>query len=94
MPLPGEKKRLIPIDHGMSIPETLDVCSYDLIWLSYSQADKPFSRKSLEYIRKIDIMQDIKQLEETFKFRPVCLRNLRISSTLLKKSAAAGLTLA
>ena len=33
-------------------------------------------------------------LEESFKFRPVCLRNMRISSTLLKKGTQAGLTLA
>lgn len=39
-------------------------------------------------------MKDIKLLEENFKFRPICLRNMRISSTLLKKSAEAGLTLA
>ena len=29
-----------------------------------------------------------------FKFRPICLRNMRISNMLLKKSALAGLTLA
>ena len=87
------KRRLIPIDHGLSIPDTLAVCSYDLAWLSFAQAEQPFSEKSLEYIRNIDIMQDIKMLEETFKFRPQCLRNMRISSTLLKKGAEAGLTL-
>jgi hypothetical protein len=88
------KRRLIPIDHGMSIPETLEVCSYDLIWLSFSQANKPFSQKSLNYIKSIDIMKDINLLEDIFKFRPICLRNMRISTTLLKKSAEAGLTLA
>lgn len=39
-------------------------------------------------------MADIENLEKTFKFRPQCLRNMRISSTLLKKGAKAGLTLA
>lgn len=33
-------------------------------------------------------------LEKSFKFRPRCLRNMRICSTLLKKGAAAGLNLA
>lgn len=88
------KRRLIPIDHGLSIPDTLAVCSYDLAWLSFTHAEQPFSAQSLEYIRSIDIMQDIKLLEETFKFRPQCLRNMRISSTLLKKGAEAGLSLA
>ena len=91
---PKIKRRLIPIDHGMSIPDSLEVCSFDLIWLSFSQAERPFSTKSLEYIKSIDIMKDIKNLEETFKFRPICLRNMRISSTLLKKAAEKNLTLA
>jgi len=60
---PGIKRRLIPIDHGMAIPETLEICNYDLIWLSYSQAEKPFSEKSLSYIRSIDVNNDIKLLE-------------------------------
>ena len=78
----------------MSISDTLNVCSFDLVWLAFSQAEEPFSKRSLEYIQNIDIMADIQMLEQKFKFRPQCLRNLRISSTLLKKGAAAGLTLA
>jgi len=67
---PKLKRKLIPIDHGLSIPDTLALCSYDLIWLSYSQAEQPFSAKSLAYIADIDIMADIKMLEDHFKFRP------------------------
>lgn len=88
------ERRLIPIDHGLSIPDTLQIQSWDLVWLSYSQANEPFSAKSLQYIRNIDIMEDIRMLEKNFKFRPKCLRNMRISCTLLKKGAEAGLTLA
>lgn len=86
-------RKLIPIDHGLSIPDTLALSSYDLIWLSYDQASKPFSKKSLDYIKNIDYMADIRMLEQTFKFRSQCLRNMRISCTLLKKGAEAGLTL-
>ncbi len=32
-------------------------------------------------------------LERAFHFRPICLRNIKISTLLLKKAAAAGLTL-
>jgi len=91
---PPAKRTLIPIDHGLSIPDTLAVSSFDLVWLSWAQAEIPFSERTLEYIKNIDIMADIQILESTFKFRPQCLRNLRISCTLLKKAAAAGLTLA
>ena len=48
----------------------------------------------MEYIEKLDIIKDIKILEKTFRFRPICLRNIRISSTLLQRGAKAGLTLA
>lgn len=48
----------------------------------------------MAYIEDIDIMEDIKMLESTFKFRPICLRNIRISTLLLKRGAEAGLNLA
>lgn len=53
----------------------------------------PFSAKSLSYIKKIDPVRDIQLIEKTFHFRPVCLRNIRISTTLLKSAAEEGLTL-
>lgn len=31
----AEGFRLVPIDHGLSIPDSLEVCSYDLAWLGY-----------------------------------------------------------
>ena len=81
-------RTLIPIDHGLCIPDNLAICTYDIAWLGWRQAEKPFSRKSLLFIDSIDITDDIKRLENSFKFRPVCLRNIRISTTLLKLSAA------
>ena len=29
-------RKLIPIDHGLSIPDNLGVCSFDICWLSWS----------------------------------------------------------
>lgn len=29
-------RKLIPIDHGLSIPDHLSICSYDICWLSWS----------------------------------------------------------
>jgi hypothetical protein len=42
--------KLIPIDHGLSLPDSLEICSYDLAWLSYKQAEQAFSQKTLNYI--------------------------------------------
>lgn len=61
-----EKFRLVPIDHGLSIPDTLSVNSYELAWLSFEQASLPFSQKSLDYIRSLDIKADIETLERYF----------------------------
>lgn len=33
-----KKFKLIPIDHGLCIPDNLAVCSFDLCWLSWRQA--------------------------------------------------------
>lgn len=31
----GDKHTLVPIDHGMTLPDNLEVCSFDLVWLSF-----------------------------------------------------------
>lgn len=85
--------KLYPIDHSLSIPDNLEVYSYDICWMDWEQAHVPFSTKSLAYIKKLDVLKDIKMLDTTFKFRRICLRNIRITGTLLKKGALAGLTL-
>ena len=85
---------MIPIDHGLSIPDSLEVSSWDLAWLSFSQAEKPFSQRTLDFIDSLDVERDLKLLERNFKIRPKCLRNMKISTILLKKAAACGLNLA
>jgi Phosphatidylinositol 3- and 4-kinase len=85
---------LVPIDHGLSIPDTLAINSYEVAWLSFEQASKPFSQRTLDYINQIDIIEDLKLLEARLPFRPICLRNMRISGTLLKIGASLSLTLA
>lgn len=32
----GKKFKLIPIDHGLSIPDSFEVQSYDLVWLDFA----------------------------------------------------------
>jgi len=52
-----------------------------------------FQKKSLEYIESINIMEDIRCLNELVKIRDISLKNFRISNILLKKCARNGLTL-
>jgi hypothetical protein len=70
------------------------VSSYDLAWLSYSQAEEQFSQRTLDYIKAINIDDDIKFVEKHFQVRPICLRNMKISTLLLQQAAQRGLTLA
>ena len=77
----------------MTIPDNLEVYSFDLVWLSYDQTSLPFSPKTLEYIQSLEIDSDVRLLEKNFDFRPICLRNIKISGILLKKAASLGLTL-
>ena len=43
-------KTLVPIDHGLCIPDNLAVCSFDLAWLAWRQAELPFSGRTMKFI--------------------------------------------
>jgi len=82
--------KLIPIDHSYSLPHSLDKAWFD--WIHWPQAKQPFCDETKQHIASIDIDSDCKVLQE-IGITPDSLRNFRISSTWLKKGAAAGLTL-
>jgi len=42
----------------------------------------------------LNIDGDVTTLEQSFEIRPICLRNMKCSSTLLKEGAKRGLNLA
>ena len=86
--------KLVPIDHGLTLPDSFQVSSYDLAWLSYSQAEEPFSERTLDYIKSLKVDEDIHFIEKHFQVRPVCLRNMKISTLFLQQAALKGLTLA
>jgi len=47
----------------------------------------------MDFLMQLDPLKDISTLKDTMPFRDKCLRNIRISTTLLKKGAEAGLSL-
>ena len=77
----------------MSIPDNLEVYPYEICWMDWDQTQAKFSETTLKYIESIDVLKDVKMLDHTFRFRKIWLRNIRITGTLLKKGASAGLTL-
>lgn len=89
----GEHGRtvLIPIDHGYCLPETFEDCTFE--WLYWPQARQPYSVETLEYINSLDAEEDIELLKfYGWDLPQESARILRISTMLLKKGAARGLT--
>lgn len=63
-PVTGQQiKRLVPIDHGLTVPDSLAIQSFDLAWLDFPQAEEPFSARTLDYIKRLDVDADIRLIE-------------------------------
>ncbi|KAF9601062.1 hypothetical protein IFM89_015988 [Coptis chinensis] len=66
-------------------------CTFD--WLYWPQARQPYDSDTIDYIRSLDAEEDIALLKFYGWDLPLqCARTLRISTMLLKKGAARGLT--
>lgn len=88
-----EAVELIPIDHGLCLPENLEDPYFE--WLHWPQASFPFSDEELEYIKNLDANKDVEMLRrELPMLRESCLRMLVLCTTFLQMAAAAGLCLA
>jgi hypothetical protein len=87
---PNGEYELVPIDHGLSLSPTLEHGWFD--WLMWPQAKQPFDDETKSYIQNIDIEADV-QLLMNLGVRLECIQTMKISTTLLKQAAAAGLTL-
>ncbi|KAJ0228701.1 Phosphatidylinositol 4-kinase gamma 7 [Hirschfeldia incana] len=84
---------LIPIDHGLCLPETLEDPYFE--WIHWPQASLPFSDEELEYIQKLDPLKDCEMLRrELPMIREACLRVLVLCTVFLKEAASYGLCLA
>lgn len=83
---------LIPIDHGLCLPETLEDPYFE--WIHWPQASIPFSGDELEYIKKLDPVRDCEMLRrELPMIREACLRVLVLCTIFLKEAAEFGLCL-
>jgi len=82
--------RLVPIDHAFILPSKLDNAYFE--WFTWKQAKTPFSAETLQYIADLDIEADANTLA-SLGIAEDCIRTMRLSTTVLKKGAAAGLSL-
>ncbi|KAK7307023.1 hypothetical protein VNO77_39715 [Canavalia gladiata] len=84
---------LIPIDHGLCLPETLEDPYFE--WIHWPQASIPFSEEELAYIDGLDPYHDCEMLRmELPMIREACLRVLVLCTIFLKEAAGYGLCLA
>ncbi|XP_010554261.1 PREDICTED: phosphatidylinositol 4-kinase gamma 7-like [Tarenaya hassleriana] len=84
---------LIPIDHGLCLPESLEDPYFE--WIHWPQASIPFSDDELDYIQSLDPLKDCDMLRtELPMIREACLRVLVLCTVFLKEAAAYGLCLA
>ncbi|CAN8291509.1 unnamed protein product [Cochlearia groenlandica] len=84
---------LIPIDHGLCLPETLEDPYFE--WIHWPQASIPFSEEELKYIANLDPFGDCEMLRRELPMvREASLRVLVLCTIFLKEAAAFGLCLA
>ncbi|KAJ6831543.1 phosphatidylinositol 4-kinase gamma 5-like [Iris pallida] len=89
----GSQTELIPIDHGLCLPESLEDPYFE--WIHWPQASIPFSDDELKYIANLDPVRDSDMLRmELPMVREACLRVLVLCTIFLKEAAAFGLCLA
>ena len=84
--------KLIPIDHAYSFPSCLEIGDFELCWMSWSQANEPFTEKEKAYIESINIIEDMERLNKYINLRPDCWKYFRISNIVLKVGTHYNLT--
>jgi hypothetical protein len=83
--LVGPNKQLIPIDHGLSLPDSFSISEYDMCWMSWGHIKDEMSQDCRRQIDAIDIDSDVEMLSTLFGLRDKCLRNFKIANIVLKK---------
>jgi hypothetical protein len=81
--------RLVPIDHGLSLPSTLYGGYFE--WISFPQAKQPFDQETLDFISRLDPDSDIEMLRQSLpNLRQECLNTLKICTLFLQRAAESG----
>jgi hypothetical protein len=76
-----EGKEMIPIDHNLILPETLNEARFE--WAYWKQANLPIVESVAEYIMNIDIERDVMILE-SLNFSSKSVENYKIATIFLK----------
>jgi len=85
--------RLIPIDHGMILPDCCEISEQDIVWMSWPQAKQKWTRACLDFIKALDIDSEAVILEKYNLVGEKSVRLMKCATLLLKIGAERGLTL-
>lgn len=55
---------LLPIDHGLSLPDMLGIAEYHIMWMAWGLLKEPPTPELIEYAEKIDINKDADLLRD------------------------------
>jgi len=84
---------LVPIDHGFCLRSVADVSWMDWCWLDWPQMKKPLSKKTRDYVLKLNIEKDARVLQERLNIDQEALDYFCASCSILKAGVKAGLSL-
>lgn len=84
---------VVPIDHGLCLPEVLEIEWFDWCWIDWPQLAAPVCDAVKRAIAEIDPKRDSAMLRDALELSHKSLRLARAASELLKRGVAAGLTL-
>ncbi|KAF1331150.1 Phosphatidylinositol kinase, partial [Globisporangium splendens] len=83
--------KLVPIDHGACLPRVCEMEETSFLWLFWSQAKRPFSKSTLQYIASLDPWEDVQLLQQSLPrshlLEPQALLTLHICTVLLQVCA-------
>ncbi|EQC39291.1 hypothetical protein SDRG_03497 [Saprolegnia diclina VS20] len=86
------KYKMVPIDHGLTLPsyQHLDGATFD--WLHWPQAKFPLSAAAIAHVQSLDTTRDAILLR-SLGLPEDCILTMQISTMLLQKAVAAGYSL-
>ena len=84
---------LIPIDHGYTLRNKVDVGWCDWCWLEWPQVKEPLTKKLRNYVLGLDVEKDVTILKDRLNIGDAECDVFRASCNLLIKGVAKGLTL-
>ena len=86
-------ERLVPIDHGLCLPDLLQIGYCDVCWIDWPQTLEPFDADVVAWVAALDPEADASVLSRVLGIGERALRVFRVASWFLKKAVKAGCTL-